>query len=404
GADILSAVAARHGVDAALARALAKTAAAAHRAAEVRHPPSGRAILAATIDDQLRVSFASHADALGEAAAALLARMEALLARHAARLDARVESGHVRRCHGDMHLGNIVLVDGRPTLFDAIEFSEDIATVDILYDLAFLLMDLVHLGHAGAANRVFNTWLAELDDEDNHATAGAVGLMLALRAAIRTMVHLDLADQHPPEERAATIARARAYLRTAVAAAAEPRLRLVAIGGLSGSGKTTLAAALAPLLAPGTGAVHLRSDVERKRMFGRDELERLPPSCYTPEISARVYERLARRARRVLASGWPVVVDAVYARPEEREAIARVAAEAGADFEGLWLDAPAEELLRRVDARRGDASDATPEVVRRQLRMQTGPLRWRRVDATGSPATVLTRVRRLFDPPLADGN
>jgi hypothetical protein len=393
GEDILARRLREQPPDAALVRDLAAMAAAGHRAAEVRRVPSGRGILAATIRDQLRPSFAAARAALGDGGEQLLRRLEDLLHTHGRRLDARVAQGWIRRCHGDMHLGNIVLLEGRPVLFDAIEFSEAIATVDVLYDLAFLLMDLAHRGHAAAAAGVWNTWLALMDDERHHAMAGAMGLFVAMRAAIRAMVALDLAAQKQGHERAAQEEGARGFLSTALAASRRPRLRLIAVGGLSGTGKTTLARALAPLLAPPPGALHLRSDVERKRMFGRDELQRLPESCYTPEISRRVYDRLARRAALALESGWPVIVDAVYARAEERAAIARVAAQAGAEFTGLWLAAPPKVLRSRVAARRGDASDATPQVVERQLEWAEPPADWLRLDASGPPQDVLRQAR-----------
>ncbi len=389
GRDILASRLAEGPPDAALIRTLAEMAAASHRVAEVRRVPSGRGILLATLNDQLKGSLGAAADVLGEKGQALLDRLETAIEAHGARMDARVSQGWIRRCHGDMHLGNIVLLEGRPVLFDAIEFSEAIATVDVLYDLAFLLMDLAHRGHDGAASGVFNTWLARMDDERHHAMAGAMGLFVAMRAAIRAMVALDLAAQKPSgAERQAREGEAREYVDTALAAIRPPRPRLVVVAGLSGTGKTTLARALAPHLAPPPGAVHLRSDVERKRMFGRDELERLPPECYTQEISDRVYERLYRRARLALRSGWPVVVDAVFAKERERAAITRVARETGAEFAGLWLTAPPEVLIARVAARTGDASDATPDVVKRQLAWQTRPKDWIEVDASGAPEAV----------------
>ncbi len=386
GRDILASRLEEIPPDATLVRALAEMAAASHRVAEVRHVPSGHGILRATLDDQLKGSLGPATAVLGEEGPALLGRLAIAIEAHAARLDARVAQGWIRRCHGDMHLGNIVLLEDRPVLFDAIEFSEAIATVDVLYDLAFLLMDLAHRGHVSAANGVFNTWLAHMDDERHHAMAGAMGLFVAMRAAIRAMVALDLAAQKPAgEARRAREAEARAYVETALAAIAPPTPRLVVVAGLSGTGKTTLARALAPHLAPPPGALHLRSDVERKRMFGRDERERLPPAFYTREVSDRVYERLYRRARLALASGWPVVVDAVFAREEERAAIASVARETGAEFAGLWLAAPPQVLIERVAARPNDASDATPAVVKKQLAWQARPEGWIEIDASGTP-------------------
>ncbi len=131
-------------------------------------------------------------------------------------------------------------------------------------------------------------------------------------------------------------------------------------------------------------------------MAGVDEFTKLPPEAYTPEMSRKVYERLQRRAGKVLASPWPVVVDAVFARPEERAAIERVAREAGAPFIGLWLQAPAEVLRQRVSGRKGDASDADVAVLEKQLSYDLGEITWRRVDASGTPEEVLEEALRVL--------
>jgi predicted kinase len=140
--------------------------------------------------------------------------------------------------------------------------------------------------------------------------------------------------------------------------------------------------------------VHLRSDLERKSLFGVEETVRLPAQSYTPEASARVYAVLLRKARLALAAGQSVIVDAVYSAPEEREAIEAVAMELGVPFLGLWLTAASQTLVARVAARRNDASDATSEVVRRQLSQEIGALSpaWRVLDAGGSAEDVHGRA------------
>ena len=382
-----------------LPAALARVVCAAHRKAEVRQVARPQEMFARVLDEQIAPSFAAHEGILRDFRPdALLRSLRAFFAARARRLKARARAGFVRRCHGDLHLGNIVLVDGAPRLFDAIEFDEDLATIDVLYDLAFLLMDMVHRGHKPRANEVMNTWLALCDDERHHESVDLLAPMMALRALIRAMVELDLADQLPPEEAAPRHERARAYLRSAriMLEPAEPLL--VAVGGLSGSGKTTLARRLAGALAPAAGAVHLRSDVERKVMAGVQELTtRLPEEAYTPAMSAKVYARLNARAAAVLRAGWPVVVDAVFGREEERQAIEEVARAAGARFIGLWLDAPLEVLMERVRARSGDASDATEEVVRLQARFTAGKkVGWAKVAADGGAEDTWLRALRLL--------
>ena len=230
------------------------------------------------------------------------------LARAAAILDERARSGCVRRCHGDLHLGNIVLWGGRPLLFDAIEFDEAIATVDTLYDLAFLLMDLDRHRQRTAANVVLNRYLWRDGADLSLRGLQALPLFLGCRAGIRAMVTADRAAQEQDTAAAqADRETARGYLRAALEYLQPAPPRLVAIGGLSGTGKTTLAAALAPELGSAPGAVHVRSDLERKALFGVEETVRLPAQSYTAQASAEVYAIVLRKARLALAAGQSVV-------------------------------------------------------------------------------------------------
>jgi aminoglycoside phosphotransferase family enzyme/predicted kinase len=309
----------------------------------------------------------------------------------------RAAAGHVRRCHGDLHLGNMVLWQGRPTLFDAIEFDEEMATIDTLYDLAFLLMDLDQRGRRDAANIVLNRYLWRSREPLDLEGLAALPLLLALRAAIRAMVTAQRAAQGSCDEPSAK-ARAQSYLRAALSYLNPQPPRLVAVGGLSGTGKSTLAAAIAPLIGPAPGAVHLRSDLERKAMAGVEETERLPADSYTPASSRDVYRRMTDKARVVLAAGHSVVTDAVFLEAAEREAMAALARKQGVRFDALWLTAPAETLVQRVDARCGDASDATSEVVQRQLVLAaatTGP-DWRVLDAGGPREALLASARDVL--------
>lgn len=312
----------------------------------------------------------------------------AALAAAAPLMEARRAAGCVRRCHGDLHLRNIVLLDGAPVLFDAIEFNEALATCDTLYDLAFLLMDLLHRGLQREACLLLNRLLWAVPKVERELEGlELLPLFLSLRAAIRSKVALDLARLGG----AGAEAEANAYFATAerlLAVGGPPRL--LAVGGLSGTGKSTLAARLAPGFGAAPGAVHLRSDIERKRLLGYGELERLPPEAYAAEVTERTYARLRDLAARALAAGRCVVVDAVHARPEERTAIAAVAQSHGAPFTGLWLEAPADLLRTRVAARRNDASDATPEVVDRQGGYDVGEIDWMKLDAR-LPLEVIAR-------------
>jgi aminoglycoside phosphotransferase family enzyme/predicted kinase len=307
--------------------------------------------------------------------------------------------GLVRRGHGDLHLGNIVLMEGRPVLFDAIEFSPLVAAGDVLYDLAFLLMDLIERGLTAAANVVFNRYLAETGRITDLDTLAALPLFLSLRAAIRAKVTAARLERTKPEERPAISRSARAYFDCARRFIAPAPPRLIAVGGLSGTGKSLLARAMAPDLPPPPGAVVLRSDGERKRLFGRAEDEPLAADAYTPNVTARVYAIIADKARRTLAAGHSAIVDAVFARQQERDAIEQSAAALGVRFDGVFLDADLATRTTRVGSRRGDASDADAAVAEAQEGYDLGTIDWKRVDASGTPAQTLERARTSLPIP-----
>ncbi|MCG5235683.1 AAA family ATPase [Xanthobacter oligotrophicus] len=381
-----------------LAKALAAAVATAHAAAPVRRGFDTASRLAAYLADNTR-EFSARPELFPPQEVARLARLaEDALAGITPLLKTRSAAGFVRRCHGDMHLRNIVLLDGKPVLFDAIEFNDDIATCDVLYDLAFLLMDLWQRRLPAQANAILNRYLwASADDEIDGLAA--LPLFLSLRSAIRAKVeaaglaHLAGAQRVEGERRVThAFQQALDILGTdrpkpvqfgqvtmEMAKPAPPILW--AVGGLSGSGKSTWAARMAPALGRAPGAVILRSDIERKRLAGVAETQKLSPQAYTPEATQLVYARLRTLAAQVLTTGHSVIVDAVHARSDEREAIAKVARAAGADFHGWWLEAPKSELIRRVEARTGDASDADAAVVRRQLSYDLGDISWTRARA-----------------------
>jgi aminoglycoside phosphotransferase family enzyme/predicted kinase len=299
-------------------------------------------------------------------------------------LEARARGGFVRHCHGDLHLRNIVEIEGKPVLFDAIEFDEKLATIDVLYDLAFLLMDLGKRGLVPHANEVLNTYLDEEGSTGNLLGLAALPLFLSMRALIRAKV--DVLRASRSEKGAAKVEarqEARAYFELARSFIAPPcPSRLVAIGGLSGTGKSAVARAIAPYLGVFPGAVRVRSDVERKRLFGVRPETKLPQRAYAAEVSDEVYAMCRKRARLALRAGRTVIVDAVHAKPEERAAIEVLAAEEGAPFTGLWLEAPRELMRTRVAKREGDVSDATPAVVDDQLSYEIGPQSFEVIDAS----------------------
>lgn len=325
-----------------------------------------------------------------DAVAALTRNTRSAAARLTPLIAARQHQGFIRRCHGDLHLGNIVLIDGKPVLFDAIEFDPTIASGDVLYDLAFLLMDLIERGLAAAANAVFNRYLTETRRDENLDALAALPFYLSLRATIRAKVAAEKLQQGD----ASVAQSARDYFALAQAFLKPAAPRLIAIGGLSGTGKSLLARDLAPLIAPAPGAVWLRSDVERKALFGAGETEKLPARAYTADVTARVYAALAAKAKRVIDAGHSALVDAVFADPAERSAIEQAVPAA---FHGLFLTAALTARLARVAARNDDASDADAEIARRQEHYDLGAMQWNRLDASDAPGDTLRRARETLN-------
>jgi aminoglycoside phosphotransferase family enzyme/predicted kinase len=296
------------------------------------------------------------------------------------------QSRDVRHCHGDMHLGNVFLDDGRPTLFDCIEFDEFYATIPPLYDVAFLLMDLLARGRPRLANRASNAWLIHRRVEswpDTVQSLKALPLYLILRAEIRAKTEA---------RKPGGAETARHYLDLARRLGKVQPPRLVAIGGFSGTGKSSVAKEFAWQIGNAPGALHLRTDEIRKRLAGVALDQRLPASAYTQETAAATYAKLAELARLALSSGASVVVDAVFAREDERHAMSALAKSLSVPFTGIWLEAPREVLEKRLSQRHGDASDADIAVLHRQLAYDLGHIAWHHIDATGDAASVVRSV------------
>lgn len=300
---------------------------------------------------------------------ALLDRLEPWSASQADRLRehfaARKADGWVRECHGDLHLGNIAWVAGKPLVFDCIEFNPALRFIDVTSEVAFLAMDLLSRGHADLAWRFLNRWLEHTGD---YAGLSALRFYQVYRAMVRAKVGFIRAAQGD----AAAAREALDHLRLGERLSRSGRPALLLMHGVSGSGKTQLSQQVLETL----GAVRLRSDVERKRLFGLKPLEdsaRIPGGIYTEAASRRTFERLAELTQLLLREGHVVILDATFLRQAHRQAMIRVAEAIGAPWRILSLRASEAVLTQRVRRRadaRGDASEATVEVLRRQLKEQ----------------------------------
>ncbi len=316
-------------------------------------------------------------------------------------IERRRAAGRVRECHGDLHLANIVLHEGRMMPFDAIEFSESLRWIDVASDIAFLAMDLHSRGRPDLAAQVVSGWIEAADDHD---AARVLPVYKVYRAIVRAAVAAIRCTQAAGDRTAQDAARAETdrYLELAEHLTQPRRPVLYATSGISGSGKTTVAAAIVG----GCEAVRLRSDVERKRLAGMAGTDRPQDaahaeSLYDPATTAKVYDRLAALSHTLLAAGTSVVVDAAANLRGQRDTIAAVASAAGVPLVWLDFDLPAEAVLARVAARQAagtDASDATADVVRAQIAARE-PITAAELAATGAVARrVRITAANLIDP------
>ncbi|MBB4210451.1 hypothetical protein EV659_102403 [Rhodothalassium salexigens DSM 2132] len=372
---------------------IADLAAAAHGAAPVRFHAFGAAELDGLLAELTRNLRGEAAPALdGQKVERYLSALGEAVAAARPVADYRRAAGHVVRAHGDLHLANMCLYDGRAMPFDAVVFNDAFSDIDALYDLAFAVMDLIRVGRRDLAAAMTARYMTARRD---YAGLGVWPLYLSLRAAIRAMVTAmapDSPDRSP---------RAGRFLDLALDLVAQrPAPRLVAVGGRSGTGKSTLAASLAPHLGGAAGAVVIKSDEIRKRLYGITPEDRLPDEAYAAPVSARVYDRLIHDAQSALAAGATVIADATFLKAEGRDRLAEAAGRLGVAFTGLMLEAGTDTLGRRLDARTHDVSDADTAVL--ALQRLEGPCGWHRLDSDQpldrSTQAALDRVRATPAP------
>lgn len=274
----------------------------------------------------------------------------------------RQRNGHVRECHGDLHLGNIVLLDGKPTPFDCLEFDPGLRWIDTISDLAFAFMDLLHYDRQDLAYRMLNVYLEHSGD---YAGLVVLPFYVGMRALVRARVLLERAgQQHAADTSAAARAESRRLLGLALHFLSRPLAPMVVMHGLSGSGKSTVAARLSEA----AGMVRVRSDVERKRL--RHAI--LPEAdWYAASVTACTYRRLLAICRLGCVAGFPMIADATFLSRRQRDRFAAQAHRLGVPFFIVDCEAPMETLRARMEARartRNDPSDADLAVLDWQLR------------------------------------
>ncbi|MDO9103754.1 MAG: AAA family ATPase [Methylovulum sp.] len=280
-------------------------------------------------------------------------------------VQSRKQLGYVRECHGDLHLGNMTLIDGKVVLFDCIEFNPELRWIDVISDLAFLMVDLLHFAYDAHAYRVLNRYLQETGD---YAGLGVLRYYLVYRALVRGKVALLRATgqrdtglcQQAQDEYAI-------FARLAERFTDSRRPQLIITHGYSGSGKSTFAAQLAEKSA----AIQLRSDVERKRLFGYRATGQTAGEVYTQTASRQTYQRLAELTTTVIQAGFSAIVDATFLQTEQRQQFKDLAVQCGVTFVILDFQAGEQVLMERINRRltqQNDASEATVEILRQQLR------------------------------------
>ncbi len=347
--------------------ALGRRLAALHASAPVAEPAAGRgtaqAVAARTADTL--ASLVAAAGPLAERGARLAAASAEASGRLAAVFERRLADGRVRECHGDLHLSNLVRQDGEILPFDCIEFDPELRWIDVMADLAFVLMDLDVRGRADLGWPLLNAWLGTNGDYD---ALRVLRYYQAYRSAVRALVAaLQLHQGVDPD---ASRGRCEDHLGLAERYLAVHQPVLILMCGLSGSGKSWLAERLAPLI----GAAWLRSDVERKRLHGMGPLDRAAAGpdggIYSAAAGERVSERLRDCAAAALDGGVPLIVDATFISARQRARFATLAADRGGRALTLLCDAPEHMLRQRIRTRQAagdDPSDADEAVLDLQL-------------------------------------
>ncbi len=371
----------------------------APKVAQEHHQGTPQAVMEPVLQnfEQIRPFLSDKADllqldALQAWAQSSFDRLEPLFAR-------RKAEGFIRECHGDIHLGNATIINGKVVIFDCIEFNEPFRFTDVYADTAFLAMDLEDRGLKSLARRFLSQYLELTGD---YQGLELLNFYKAYRALVRAKVALfSMPAEASPVQRATTLRQYRNYANLAESYSTIPSRFMAITHGVSAVGKSRVALRMVEAL----GAIRLRSDVERKRLFGEQQgSNNLGDGIYSAEASAATYERLHEIATTILRAGFPVVIDATYLKREQRDAAAKTAEATGVPCLILDCNAPQAVIASWLAQRQADAtdpSDATLAVIEAQ-QANRDPLsaeevlRSKRVQTneSGSVDTLIEQIRR----------
>ncbi len=313
---------------------------------------------------------------------------------HSRLIDLRSKSGHVKKCHGELLLSNIAKKEGRYLFFSPIEYNDRSESIDTLYDLAYLLMDFEMRGMRKLANILFNHYLAYMNDVEGYPL---LPLYQSMRAMSRSAVCAKKTLVLTGVERKEAVKRARRYFDYACEFMTNYPPVLIACGGLSGSGKSRVAREIGGFFNPAPGAVILRDDIVKKQINGCPIDQHFDKAFDTPVIEKVVYDVLRQEARKSLLSGCTVIVDALFYDETERIKIENLAKELNVPFVSLWMDAPFDVRLERVQSRKRNPSDVrTEEDLEKQLTLETGRVTWPKIITDKSREETLATALNLL--------
>ena len=283
----------------------------------------------------------------------------------------RKADGFIRECHGDMHLRNLLWLDDQPLAFDCIEFNSALRWIDVISEVAFLVMDLQDRQQHQLANRFLNTYLEATGD---YAGLSVLPFYLCYRALVRAKVNALRLEQKniPEEEREQILTEFKSYLELATTYTQQPAAKLIIMRGLSASGKSTVSQQLLEIL----GVIRIRSDVERKRLFDIDSgnststgntADKINKGIYSAQASLQTYTKLAELACKIISAGYSVIVDAAFLEHEQRKPFQLLARSLAVSYSIIETTAAADVLRQRIKKRKHDVSDADLVVLEHQL-------------------------------------